>query len=176
MNASKQIKNYIHNRELDLDKIVDDFSPYIKTIINNMVKNNLSYEDKEEILSDVFFVLWKNREKEIISLDSYLAGIARNLVKEKLKKIKITCNISDYENIIEDFNIDVFSDEREDINNCIKNLKAIERKIFNMFYYSSNSIKEIASELKISEFNVSTRLYRIRKKIKKQLKKEDNHG
>ena len=176
MNASKQIKNYIHNRELDLDKIVDDFSPYIKTIINNMVKNNLSYEDKEEILSDVFFVLWKNREKEIISLDSYLAGITRNLVKEKLKKIKITYDISEYENVIEDLNIDVFSDEREDINNCIKNLKNIEQKIFNMFYYGSNSIKEIANELKISEFNVNTRLYRIRKKIKKQLKKEDNHG
>lgn len=176
MNTSKQIKDYIHNKELDLDRIVDDFSPYIKTIIANMVKNNLSYEDKEEILSDVFFVLWKNKEQNITSLDAYIAGITRNLVREKLKKIKITYNISDYENILEDSNVCIFSDERENINICLKKLKGIDQKIFNMFYYCSNSIKEIANELKISEFNVSTRLYRIRKRMKKELKKENNHG
>lgn len=176
MNTSKQIKDYIHNKELDLDRIIDDFSPYIRTIIANMVKNNLSYEDKEEIVSDVFFVLWKNKEENIISLNAYIAGITRNLVREKLKKIKITYNISDYENILEDSNIDIYSDERENINICLKKLKSIDQKIFNMFYYCSNSIKEIANELKISEFNVSTRLYRIRKRIKKELKKEDNYG
>lgn len=83
-----ELKDYIQNNELNLDRIVDDFSAYVRTIINNMVGNNLSYEDKEEILSDTFFVLWKNRNNNILSLDSYIAGIAKNLVKEKLKKRK----------------------------------------------------------------------------------------
>ena len=85
-----ELKDYIQNNELDLDRIVDDFSAYVKTVINNMVSNNLSYEDKEEILSDTFFILWKNRNNNILSLNTYIAGIAKNLVREKFKKKKIT--------------------------------------------------------------------------------------
>ena len=44
-----------------------------------------------------------------------------------------------------------------------------------MFYYSSKSIKDIASELNITEFNVTTRLYRIRKRLRKELKKENGY-
>ena len=46
-----QLTDYFINDNLDLDKIIDDFSPYIKTIIQNMSGNYLSQEDKEEILS-----------------------------------------------------------------------------------------------------------------------------
>lgn len=166
----RELKNYIYDDELDLDGIIEDFSPYLRTIINNMVSNNLSYEDKEEILSDTFFVLWKNRHNNIFSLNSYIAGIARNLVKEKLRKRKITYDITDYENDIEYSNIDTYIDERDEIQRCLEKLKSIEQRIFYMYYYSSKSVKDIAKELDMSEFNVTTRLYRIRKKLKKELK------
>ena len=43
MNSSKTIVDYLDkNKELNLDKIIADFSPYVKTIINNMSNNNLS--------------------------------------------------------------------------------------------------------------------------------------
>lgn len=171
MKCSKEMMDYVYKNELDLDRMVDDFSPYVKTIINNMVNDNLTFEDKEEILSDVFFILWKNKEKSILSLDSYIAGITRNLVKEKLRKLKLTYNISDYENIIEYSNLDIYSDERDEIKRCLKVLKDIDLNVFNMFYYSSKSVKDIAQELGISEFNVTTRLYRIRKKIRNKMKK-----
>ena len=67
--------------DFDIDELIDKYNPYIKRIIYNMVGDNLSYEDKEEILADTFFVLWKNRNNKILSLDSYIAGIAKNLVK-----------------------------------------------------------------------------------------------
>lgn len=170
MNQVKEFKDYIYDDEIDLDRIVDDYSPYVRTVINNMVNDNLSYEDKEEILSDTFFILWKNRYNCILSLDSYIAGIARNLVREKLRKTKVTYDISYYENSIQYANIDMYSEERDEIQRCLSKLKNIEQKIFSMFYYSSKSIKDIAKELNISEFNVTTRLYRIRKKLKKELK------
>ena len=56
MNNTKLISNYINNNELDLKRIIQDFEPYVKTIINNIVSDNLSIEDKEEIIEDVFFV------------------------------------------------------------------------------------------------------------------------
>lgn len=169
MNEVKELKNYIYDNELDLDRIVDDFSPYLKTVINNMVGNNLSYEDKEEILSDTFFILWKNRYNYILSLKAYLAGIARNLVREKLRKKQIVFDLTDYENSVEISNIDTFIEERDEIQRCLSKMKVIEQQIFQLFYYSSESIKDIAKKLNMSEINVTTRLHRIRKKLKKEL-------
>lgn len=173
MNEISKLSNYIYNNNLDLDRIIDDFTPYIKTVINNMANNHLSFEDKEEILTDTFFILWKNRDCEITYLEAYLAGIARNLVKEKFKKIHITYDINDYENIFEFYDdIDLFSEKREKLSKLqigYKALSEIDFKIITMFYYSSKSIKDIAKELKLSETNVKTKLSRIRKKLKKYL-------
>ena len=171
----KKLKDYIINKNLDLDKIVDDYTPYIRTIVQNMVSNNLSEEDKEEIIIDTFFVLWKRYEENytIKSLSSYMAGITRNLIKEKLKSLKYTIDIEQCNNLVEYSYVDIYSQEREEVNQLyekIKNLKEDDIKIITMFYYSNKSIKDIAKELNISEVNTKTRLHRIRKKIKQELK------
>lgn len=172
MNDLMPIEEYYKSdNQLNWDKIIDDYTPYINTIINNMA-NSLSYEDKEEILLDTFFILWKNQDNIIYSLKAYIVGITKNLIKEKLRKRKNTYNIEDYEDILTACENNIDMDERPEIvmvEKLFKKLKEIDFKIINLFYYSSKSIKEIAKELNISEFNVKTRLYRIRKKIKKEL-------
>ena len=57
MNESKEIKHYYKNNELDLESIIEDFTPYISKIIDNMARESFNDEDKEEIASDVFFIL-----------------------------------------------------------------------------------------------------------------------
>ncbi|MBQ7410011.1 MAG: sigma-70 family RNA polymerase sigma factor [Clostridia bacterium] len=164
------IYEYQNNNELDLDRIMNDFEPYIRTIINNMAMNTLNYEDKEEILSDAFFILWKNQCKIQTSVESYIAGVTRILVKERLRKRKITYDLTECENIASDFEImknDI--SENEFIVQCINGLKEIDIKIITMFYYYSKTTKEISKELKISEINVRTKLFRIRNKIRKEL-------
>ena len=59
MNYITNIEDYTNRTQIDWNKIIDDFTPYIKKIINNMVGDSLTQEDKEEILLDVFFVLWR---------------------------------------------------------------------------------------------------------------------
>ena len=177
MNDCKEIKHYIKNNELDLEKIINEYSSYIATIINNMARDNLNNEDKEEIISEVFFILWKNMNKLNINkyLSSYIAGITRNVVKEYLRKIKVNFDISDYENSLYSYDkIDLLDNSIEEISKIekkLKNMKEIDKKIFLDFYYSSKSIKDIANEQKISEFSVKQRLYRIRNKIKKEVKR-----
>ena len=71
---------------------------------------------------------------------------------------------------------ELYEEEREEILNLehsLKELKQIDIKIVNLYYYSFKSIKDIAEELDISESNVKTKLHRIRKKLKKQLSKGD---
>ena len=160
MNKDREIKRYIKNNELDLERIINEYSSYIAIIINNMASTNLSNEDKEEIISEVFFILWKNKHKLDInkSLSSYIAGITRNLVKEYLRKIKINVDISDYENSLYGYDkidfLDTNIQEIRHIEKKLENMKEIDKTIFLDFYYSSKSIKDIAKEQKISEFSV----------------------
>lgn len=176
MNDSKEIKQYLKNSELDLENIIEDFTPYISKIIDNMAKETLNTDDKEEIASDIFFILWNNREKLDINkyMSSYLAGIARNVVKVYLRKLKNNLDISDYENCLYEFDtINLLDSNLEEINKVektISKMKIIDRKIFLDFYYSSKSIRDIAKEQKISESSVKQRLYRIRNKIKKEVR------
>ena len=176
MNDSNKIKHYIVNNELDLEKIINDFSAYVGTIIDNMSKYTIPNEDKEEICSDVFLILWKNTYKLDINkiLSSYIAGITRNVVKDYLKKNKIFYNLSDYKNDLYSYdNIELLDNSIEEISNIEKkldNMKEIDKRIFLDFYYFSKSIKDIAKEQNITEFSVKQRLYRIRNKIKKEVK------
>ena len=176
MNECKEIKYYMKNNELDLEKIINEYSSYIATIINNMARSSLNSEDKEEIISEVFFILWKNKNKLNIHkyLSSYIAGIAKNVVKEYVRKIKINFDISDYENSLYSYDkIDILDSNVEEISKIekkLENMKEIDKMIFLDFYYSSKSIKDIAKEQKISEFSVKQRLYRIRNKIRKEVR------
>ena len=43
--------------------------------------------------------------------------------------------------------------------------------VFNLYYYSSMKLKQIAEKMNVSEFNIKSRLYRVRKKLKKELEK-----
>ena len=177
MNDSSKIKYYICNNELDLEKIINDYSAYVGTIIDNMARCIISDEDKEEICSDVFFILWKNTYKLDINkvLSSYIAGITRNVVKNYLKKNKILYDISDYENsLYSNDKIELLDNNMEEISKIEKQLyrmKEIDKKVFLDFYYSSKSIRDIAKEQNITEFSVKQRLYRIRNKIKKEVRK-----
>ena len=49
MKEKKELGNYIINENIDLDRIVDDYTPYLRTIIQNMVGDNLTEEDMMEI-------------------------------------------------------------------------------------------------------------------------------
>ena len=172
-----KIGKYKNNQELDLEKIIDEYSSYVRTIIKNMANDYLSSEDIEEIISDTFFILWKNTEKleDDKMLSPYIAGITRNLVKEKSRVININFDISDYENTLQDnIKVDMIFEQREKVNileKTIKELKEDDILIFNLYYYSSMKISEIAKALNISDFNIKMRLYRIRKKIKKEFSK-----
>ena len=176
MEKNQKIKSYKNNNKLNLEEIISKYSGYVYKVIENAAKQNLSKEDIEEIIADTFFVLWKNKEKleEGKILSSYLAGITRNLVREKARNKHINLSLSNYENIVEENKIDLIYEEREKIEAIETILNKMSKEditIFNLYYYEERKIKEIAKILNFSEFKIKSRLYRIRKKIKKELEK-----
>lgn len=70
--------------------------------------------------------------------------------------------------------IDILYEQREKIGmigKIVEQMKDEDITIFKLYYYGGKKIREIAETLKVSEFNVKTRLYRMRKKIKQDLEK-----
>ena len=57
MIEEKIIEKYFFKNELNMQYVIDDYYNYIRTIVKNF--SNIQLEDEEEIISDVFFIVWK---------------------------------------------------------------------------------------------------------------------
>ena len=81
-----RLKNKERNSIAESIKV---YTPYLSTVLYNMVGNRLPKEDIEEIVSDVFFTLWKNAEYIDLkkgTIRSYIAASARNFALKRLNK------------------------------------------------------------------------------------------
>ena len=175
----KELKEYIERNELNIGKIINEYSSFLYKVIKNN-SYNLPDEDIEEIITDSFFVLWNNYKKMNLDdkISNYLVGVSKNILFNKLRKNKKqfnNVNIEDYQNIIntKDDVENLFEDQdrMKFIENIINNMDKESKEIFIYFYYEQRKIKEISKILNISESKVKTRLHRVRKKIKKELEK-----
>lgn len=171
----KIVNDYIVKGKIDIDKVLDDFYGYVYIIVKNTISIYITEQDMEEIISDVFIAIWKNSSKisKQTPLKPYLAGIAKNRIKNKYRKTEVNFSILDYEEkLVDKMDIEKITEENEQ-NNIIKNvlntLKVEEYQIFIMFYYEAKAIKEIAKILNCSESKVKIILYRVRKIIKRKL-------
>lgn len=173
---NKTIADYEENNKLNIEEIIETYNGYIYTILKNCMSNK---EDIEEVLSDVFVVLWKNYQKldKTLKVKPYLIGITKNLIKKKYRILSIknnVDNIDDYENEISSYidiqNLAEQNEKSQIIQNMIDNMKVEEQQIFISFYYKGKKIKEISKELNISEVKIKVILHRLRKSIKKRLK------
>ena len=162
------------NNILKIEDIMNDYTNYIYTIIRNSFIN-LPDEDVEEIVLDVFLTIWNNQSKLDINkkLSSYIVGITRNLIKKKYRNYITNENIEDYEEQLVDLtNIELILSENEKqkvILNELEKMKKEDKEIFIQYYYGERKINEIAKMFNISESKVKSKLFRIRKKLKKVL-------
>ena len=172
------IEKYIKNNILDIEQLIKDYKTYIYAIAKNNSKGFLKNEDIEEIVSDTFLTIWHNKnkiEKNKI-LKNYISAVTKNLVLKKFReKQSSNLNISlNDENLSSEYNDIEYVYENslieKTINEELKNFTKSEYQIFTKYYYFSKSIKEIASEMNISESLVKVKLHRVRKKLKERLK------
>lgn len=183
MEDTNQIKSYFINHQLDIKKVVNDYSRYIFTIVANMTKGFLKDEDIEEIISDIFLIIWKNQRKlkKEMPFKPYITVVTKNAVRNKIRSNKNMIKLLELqEDIKSSFNLsDILEsqEESEIISKELDSMKDDDNKIFIMFYYHGKKVKEIAKELGYTEFNINTKLHRIRKRIKKVLEERGyNYG
>lgn len=155
-----------NNIEFNIEVIIDEYSPYVYKIIDNIVGTSLSYADKEEIISDVFYLLWKNQDKINDNLKSYLATIAKNCTYYKLRTNKNNYEYDD--NLKQEIYIPNL-DNTLIIEEKINKLNDLEQNIFELYYIKGLKIKEISKLINKNISYIKVKLYRIRKKLKEDL-------
>ena len=154
----------------NIEIIIDEYSNYVFKIVDNIVGTSLPYQDKEEIVSDVFYLLWKNQNNINTNLKGYLGKIAKNCSYSKLRKVNETLEYRD--EILNNENTIIQMPELDYImavRNKIEKLSIEEQSIFQLYYVKGYKIKEISSKLELKENLIKVKLYRIRKKLKEEL-------
>ena len=77
-------------------------------------------------------------------------------------------SLSDIENIELNF---IDKEKNQIIKEEMERLKEEDKTIFHLYYYDEKSIKDIAEHFNMSESKIKSKLFRIRKKLHKRLKK-----
>jgi len=178
MNGKRQVKLLKRGDERALEEIILTYTNYVATVIINQLGGFYDTSIVEELSSDVFFSLWKNR-LTITSdnLKSWLGTTARNKAKNHIRSKHIV-----YEELLEDTIIcsedNVFDtlEAKEQallLKRSIQKLDKSEQDIIIRYYYYNQSTKQISEETGMNLETVKSKLSRSRKKLKDIL---DNGG
>ena len=158
---------------------------YKQTLKFIIVKCN-NIDDINDIIQDTYIELLKIIKKkqplEIDNLNSYILGIANNIIKRhyyKKKKENIVYYYSKYENDIEleikdDFDLEQDIITKENVSQVweyLKNKNIEVTKIFYLYFALGLKISDISIELEITESNVKNKIYRTLKELKKYIQK-----
>lgn len=155
-------------QEKALEQAIELYTPYISTVLFNMIGTQLPVEDIEEIISDVFVTLWKNAEYIDLkkgTIRSYIAVVARNLALKRLNRLSDYTNLEDVElpderNTIDD---NIFS---ELIWKSVMELGEPDNEIFVRYYKFGERLKDISRVMGLNLSTIKTKLSRGKKKLK----------
>ena len=174
VDESKLLMQLQKRHKNSINQAIEVYTPYLSTVLYNMVGNGLPKEDIEEIVSDVFVVLWKNAEYIDLSkgtLRSYIAATARNLALKRLNKKKDYTNLDDIEIPIED---EFTVDNKKSIWDAVMRLGEPDNEIFVRFYKYDEKLKDISKATGLNISTIKTKLSRGKRKLKKILNAEES--
>lgn len=156
-----------------LEQIMDTYTSYMYAVVSNVLGGVLGAEDAEEIVSDSFVALWYARDKvEGDSLRAYLAAIARNRAKDRLRSMKIS------ETLEEDVPVaECHLPERQALiaelsaiaRDAVDSLGEPDREIFQRHYFLYQKTDDISRVMGINAATVRTKLARGRQRLKAYL-------
>lgn len=159
-----------------LEALMDIYTPYVSVVVWNILRDAMSPEDGEEVVSDVFLAVWdQSSDLKAGHVKGWLGAVARNKAKNKLRQIGQTLPLED--NILDIPGSDNPSEdmeraeERRMVRQAVDSLAAEEREIFLRHYYYAQSVKEISVGMALNESTVKTKLRRGRMKLKERLTK-----
>lgn len=149
------------------------YTPYVSTIIYNIIGSAMTSADVEEVASDVFFALWENADKvNSGSVRGYLGAVARNKAKNKFREAGFELTLDEELYISEDLPLEELQMERElqhIVRKKVLEMTEPDREILLRYYYYYQSIQRISREMDMSVSNIKVRLHRARNTLRSAL-------
>ena len=150
------------------------FTRFYSALVYHAVMNNVPDDDAEDLVQEVFFKLWLNREKLAIhtSLRNYLFVAVKNNCNDYFrhqKADKIQSQISTEEPTNDDDRL-VESELRELINTAINELPEKCRRVFILYRFKNKKVSEIAEMENITPRTVETHIGKAYKMLRQELK------
>ena len=156
-----------------LEEIIDRYSPYAAKIIAVYLNRNLPPEDMEEVLSDVFVKLWNSRQRLEGDVKPYLAAIARNAARQKLRDHHPTEPLPEDVQLMDERPLPQqlleAGEEAELLRKAMESLSPENKELFIRFYYLEQTVEEIAAVTGANPSTLRGRLRRERIKLKNML-------
>ena len=164
-NALKELKK---GSEEALQWFIQTYSPYVTTIIHNIIGASMDVSDVEEVAADVFVALWQNAKK-VYSVKGYLGTTARNMAKNKLRGLGYDLPLEEQILVVDELSPETQIEKRE-LNLAVKRavlaMPHPDKEIFLRFYYYCQTMEEISREMQINLSTVKTKLRRGRARLK----------
>lgn len=171
VDEAKLLMHLKSRRRNSINRAIEVYTPYLSTVLYNLVGNGLPKEDIEEIVSDVFIMLWKNAEYIDLTkgtLRSYIAATARNFAFKRLKKNIQYTSLDEIE----------LPDERNFAQECTDSdalwdavilLGEPDNEIFVRYYKFNEKLKDISRATGLNISTVKSKLSRGKRKLKRFL-------
>lgn len=173
MDEKSLLKKLQEKDEWALEQIIEIYNAYVTTIVGSLLSSKGTKEDMEEVVADTFIALWETAERidygKYSSIKAYIAVIARNKAKDRLRalrgqELQLLDDIMIIDNSLEKLILQ--KEQQRIIQKTLEKLKPLDWKIFILYYYQYKKVEEIASELQMNQQTVKTRLRRGRETLR----------
>lgn len=154
-----------------LEQLMKHYMPYVSAIVWNFLRDSMTPQDAEEVVSDVFLAAW-NQAAEIQpgSVKAWLGAVARNKARTRLRRAGHELPLEeDVLEIPDEETPDAWveqAEERKLVRKAVDQLGDPDREVFLRHYYYAQTVQEIAQAMTLNESTVKSKLRRGRMRLK----------
>lgn len=171
MTEANALEELQKGSEKALEWFIQTYTPYVTTIIHNIIGSQMDMSDVEEVAADVFYALWENAEK-VHSVKGYLGTLARNMAKNRCRKMGFDLPLEDQILVVDELTPEMRIEKKE-LSRAVKlavlSLPYPDQEIFLRFYYYCQTMENISAEMNLNLSTVKTKLRRGRIRLRSTL-------
>ena len=173
MDDAELIRALLEQRDGALDELQTAYGPLLRYIIAPILPDP---SDREECLSDVLMQVWQSigsYDSQLAALSTWLAALARNAAlnrrRANVRRQTVPLNETVPDPAEGPEQAALRSELASAIRRAVAELPGRDRALFLRKYHYYQSTAQIAAELGLTERAVEGRLYRIRRRLQKEL-------
>lgn len=177
-NKKNFIKRLKAGKEDAIEYVIDEYLPFVKSIVQPILAPLNRAGIIDECLNDVFLSAWENAKKfrgsDPDSFKNWLGAIARFKAIDYYRKITRNAEIAaDYLEIPVNNQVEsaiIQLENSEELLQFLQQLNPLDQKIMVMKFLLDFHSDEIARQLGMSRSAVDNRIYRNKKKLEQKVK------